>query len=169
MNRDQFDDLVRRHWNRWLHVAQKLLSEVHDAENAVQEALTRVWNRCREGAQIENPEAYITQAVRNAARDVLRRRVNMPMEPRPDDDPEDEHAGAPHDEVDAHDEFQWLRDQLSPNDRHYLDCFLLDDHDAREQLGFGHTPRAKARFRTFKSRKLRALREAVTRTRVERV
>lgn len=66
-------------WYRRLYMplgmyALRVLEDVDEAEDAVQESFAAVWERMEEGAQIDNFKSYMYRVVRNEALVRLRRR-----------------------------------------------------------------------------------------------
>lgn len=57
---------------KYIRFAASILGNEQDAEDAVQDCYIRLWERDRKG-NIQNPEAYMMQAVRNACLDLLRK------------------------------------------------------------------------------------------------
>ena len=65
-------------------IALSIVRSEHDAQDAVQQALLRVWER-RERVDPARLKAYLTRAVINACRDVQRARMrNVPMDAMPE-------------------------------------------------------------------------------------
>lgn len=65
-------------------IALSIVHSEHDAQDAVQQALLRVWER-REQVDAARLKPYLTRAVINACRDVQRERMRMvPMEAMPE-------------------------------------------------------------------------------------
>jgi RNA polymerase sigma-70 factor (ECF subfamily) len=73
-----------------LREARRWLSEPHDAEEAVQEALVRVWRARPTTAGLESPTAWTLQVTRNEALRVLERRRRLHSRELPE-----EHAVEP--------------------------------------------------------------------------
>ena len=65
-------------------IALSIVRSEHDAQDAVQQALLRVWER-RERVDAARLKAYLTRAVINACRDVQRARMrSVPMDAMPE-------------------------------------------------------------------------------------
>ena len=65
-------------------IALSIVRSEHDAQDAVQQALLRVWER-RERVDPARLKAYLTRAVINACRDVQRARMrSVPMDAMPE-------------------------------------------------------------------------------------
>src|SRR5262249_51836802 len=64
--------LYLRNREPMMRAARAILRNQHDAEDAVSAAVVKVTSRMAAGHPIENPDAYLIQAARNAALDVLR-------------------------------------------------------------------------------------------------
>lgn len=89
--------LYLRNREAMLRAAYAILRDRHDAEDAVSAAIVNVTARLAHGHQVDDPDAYLLQAVRNAALDERRAAAR-----RRGSHPGDEHAvhpltpGAPH-------------------------------------------------------------------------
>jgi RNA polymerase sigma factor (sigma-70 family) len=64
--------LYLRNREAMLRAAYAILRDRHDAEDAVSTAIAKVAARLADGHQVDNPDAYLLQAVRNAALDERR-------------------------------------------------------------------------------------------------
>jgi len=64
--------LYLRNREAMLRAAYAILRERHDAEDAVSAAVAKVVARLADGYQVDDPDAYLLQAVRNAALDERR-------------------------------------------------------------------------------------------------
>ena len=74
--------LYLRNREAMLRAAYAILRDRHDAEDAVSTAIAKVAARLANGHQVDDPDAYLLQAVRNAALDERRasaRRRGSPM------------------------------------------------------------------------------------------
>ncbi|MDE7473932.1 MAG: sigma-70 family RNA polymerase sigma factor [Muribaculaceae bacterium] len=74
MDANQFKQLVMPRYRRMYMLALRLTSDSRDAEDAVQDAVTRLWQNRSKLADSDNPDAYITTVVRNAAIDTINHR-----------------------------------------------------------------------------------------------
>jgi RNA polymerase sigma factor (sigma-70 family) len=64
--------LYLRNREAMLRAAYAILRDRHDAEDAVSTAIAKVMARLADGHQVDDPDAYLLQAVRNAALDERR-------------------------------------------------------------------------------------------------
>ncbi len=82
---EAFNRLVHQHAGLMYRVAHSLLRHPQDAEDAVQDALlklyrTGAWNGSEKGGEIENERAFLTRTVWRTAFDRLQRRTTQPDE-----------------------------------------------------------------------------------------
>src|SRR5262245_42545426 len=85
--RTQFDDLIHGLESRMIRAIARIVDNPHDAEDALQNALTTIWQNLSRMRQHPNPEAVILKVCIDAAYDVLRNRrrakrleINLPSE-----------------------------------------------------------------------------------------
>jgi len=64
-NPDAFNEIYQRHWYRMFIWARKILPDASDAEDAVQEILTYIWNKRLEISLRESLSSYLYKSVRN--------------------------------------------------------------------------------------------------------
>jgi RNA polymerase sigma-70 factor (ECF subfamily) len=80
-DRSAFDMLAARHLGRALRTARRLVSNISDAEEIVQEALLRVWiNAYRWQPDRSRFTTWLYQIVTNLAIDRLRKPTNAPLD-----------------------------------------------------------------------------------------
>ena len=72
---DAFEALVRRHGPVVLAVCRQVLGNEHDAEDAFQEAATRIWKGLAASRSVSNPRGWMTTIAYRAFVD-LRRKAN---------------------------------------------------------------------------------------------
>ncbi len=77
MASDNFKHLVLTHYESMYRVAYSILRDKDDALDAVQDAVTSLWEKRTQLAGIENHEAFCLRAVRNRCIDMLRSRAGM--------------------------------------------------------------------------------------------
>ena len=133
-------------------IALSIVHSEHDAQDAVQQALLRVWER-RESVDEARLKAYLTRAVINACRDVQRARMrSVPRETMP------ERAYEPPDTA-LRDAIDALPENLrTPLLLHYMEGYSEREIATALRLTI---PQLKGRlFRT--RRKLRAMLEEAT-------
>ncbi len=70
--------LYLRNREGMMRAARAILRNQHDAEDAVSAAVVKVTSRMAAGHRIDDPDAYLIQAARNAALDVLRASTRRP-------------------------------------------------------------------------------------------
>ena len=75
-----FDALVRAHYARLYNYAYRFLCAREAAEDAVQEVFLKVWER-RAGPPLQDPLAYLYQAVRNQCLMALNRERRWKIPP----------------------------------------------------------------------------------------
>jgi RNA polymerase sigma-70 factor (ECF subfamily) len=116
-----FQDLVATSSSGMLRVSARILGDVGDAEDAVQEAFSRVWRAMESGelAQMAHAKTYLYRAVTNAAIDGLRRRKRRAIWTRlfGEDEPEPEGHEAPADVLVALGELRVLLEDLPDEQR----------------------------------------------------
>jgi RNA polymerase sigma-70 factor (ECF subfamily) len=116
-----FRELVAESSTGMLRVAARILGHVGDAEDAVQDAFSRVWEVVESGALVEPEHArtYLYRAVTNSALDALRRRKHRGFWTRllGDDTPEPPDAGASPDVLAALGELGALLEALPDEQR----------------------------------------------------
>jgi len=66
-------DVIEQHGSRAWALALQIVSQVHDAENVLQESLLKLLQKSRR-QPVENPSAYLRAVVRTTGLDVLARR-----------------------------------------------------------------------------------------------
>lgn len=74
MDADQFKQLVMPHYRRMYMLALRFTADSDDAQDAVQDAVTRLWQNRPGLESADNPVAYILTVVKNAALDTIKRR-----------------------------------------------------------------------------------------------
>ncbi|MDE6403833.1 MAG: sigma-70 family RNA polymerase sigma factor [Muribaculaceae bacterium] len=74
MDADQFKQLVMPHYRRMYMLALRFTADSDDAQDAVQDAVTRLWQNRQGLESADNPVAYILAVVKNAALDTIKRR-----------------------------------------------------------------------------------------------
>lgn len=77
------DDIKNKAWTairrgKWEGQAYKQLKNNEDAEDAVQEAYTRIWERLARGGEIKDLDRYFTIVLRNCITDVHKANRNTP-------------------------------------------------------------------------------------------
>lgn len=72
MNATTFKEKYMPYHQKLYRVAFRLLEDAFDAEDIVQEAYIKLWNKRNELAQVENSEAYCVILLRNLCLDFLR-------------------------------------------------------------------------------------------------
>ena len=76
---EAFGELVRRHERRALGLALRLLSDRHEAEDAVQEAFLRAWRALGSFEPGRDFDRWLLKIAANAALDLVRRRRPEPV------------------------------------------------------------------------------------------
>lgn len=76
----EFEAVVREHSRHVYRVAQAVLRNHHDAEDAVQETFMRYLRQQRHWAEIRNPRAWLARTVWRVALDRRRQFVPVPLE-----------------------------------------------------------------------------------------
>lgn len=128
-------------------IALSIVRSEHDAQDAVQQALLRVWER-RERIDAARLKAYLTRAVINACRDVQRARMrSVPVDAMP------ERAAEPPDTA-LRDAVEALEEKLrTPLLLHYMEGYT--EREIAKALSLS-LPQVKSRM--FRARrKLRAM------------
>ena len=74
MDADQFKQLVMPHYRRMYMLALRLTADSDDAQDVVQDSVTRLWQSRSKLDDVDNIEAYISAIVKNAALDTVKRR-----------------------------------------------------------------------------------------------
>jgi RNA polymerase sigma-70 factor (ECF subfamily) len=77
---DSFEMIIRTHSRTLFAVAYAILQDRAEAEDVVQEAFVRAWNRRRWMRDPSKLPAWLTTVARNRACDVLRRRRTVPLD-----------------------------------------------------------------------------------------
>jgi RNA polymerase sigma-70 factor (ECF subfamily) len=88
-DQDWYDRLIRPIERQMKSSVWRILRDADDAEDAIQEAVTRVWTRIDRVERHSNPHALILRICANAAWDILRRKSrrrhvdldSLPVEP----------------------------------------------------------------------------------------
>ena len=84
MTKKQYEDEVERLAPSLRRIADSIVRNEHDAQDAVQQALLAVWAR-RECVEFARLKPYLTRAVMNACRDIQRARQKaIPMKEMPE-------------------------------------------------------------------------------------
>ena len=84
MTKKQYGDEAERLAPSLRRIAYSIVRNVHDAQDAVQQALLAVWAR-RECVEFARLKPYLTRAVMNACRDIQRARQKaIPMKEMPE-------------------------------------------------------------------------------------
>lgn len=71
---EQVDGLFRSHASSLKGRVRRFLGHEQDADDAVQDAFLRIWQKAQQGALRREASSYLFQAALNAARDLVRRR-----------------------------------------------------------------------------------------------
>lgn len=74
MTAKEFRDIMQTAGRRMLIAALRVTASETDAEDAVQEAMYRLWKNRKSLAQAGNPESYATSAARHCALDIVKAR-----------------------------------------------------------------------------------------------
>jgi RNA polymerase sigma-70 factor (ECF subfamily) len=116
-----FHNLVATSSSGMLRVSARILGDVGDAEDVVQEAFSRVWQAMETGELVEigHAKTYLYRAVTNAAIDALRRRKRRAIWTRffGEDEPEPEGHETPADVLVGLGELQVLLAELPDEQR----------------------------------------------------
>ncbi|MEM7234937.1 MAG: RNA polymerase sigma factor [Planctomycetota bacterium] len=72
---DDFRRLIQPLESRLARAVWRVLQHADDADDALQDALSRIWTRIADVRSHANPEAFILRIALSSAHDVLRRRV----------------------------------------------------------------------------------------------
>jgi RNA polymerase sigma-70 factor (sigma-E family) len=133
---EEFSDFVAAGWRRWSHTAYLLTRDTGDAEDLVQQVLTRTyasWHRIRE----TDAHAYVRRSVVNAYLDEHRRRKVLSFWPSSHEEGVLD-TDVPGDEgvADQRDELRRLLGTLTPRERvvvvmrHFLDASQAETAEA---------------------------------------
>src|SRR5690554_6181362 len=83
----QFDNLLHGLDSRMVRAIARIIDDPHDAEDALQNALTTIWQKLSRLRQHPNPKAVVLKVCIDAAYDLLRNRrrttrweTNVPLE-----------------------------------------------------------------------------------------
>ena len=122
-DRDAFDSLVRSTTTRLYSIALKILRDVHQAEDVVQDSLVDAWRDLRGLRDPALFDAWVTRIlVRNCHRQARRLRTAIRLEPLAQEETENPNAA-----IDERDRLERAFRRLSPDHRivivlrHYLD------------------------------------------------
>lgn len=74
LDAERFKQLVMPHYRRMFTAAIRLTADTADAQDAVQDAVVRLWQQQSRLEDASNIEAYAVKAAHNAAIDIVRRR-----------------------------------------------------------------------------------------------
>ena len=74
MQVEEFNQLVQNLKHKMYRLALRVVNNQEEAEDVVQEALIKIWNKREKLAEIENPAAYCMTITRNMGIDKLRAR-----------------------------------------------------------------------------------------------
>lgn len=90
-SRAQFDELIDGLESRMIRAIARIIDDSHDAEDALQNALTTIWQKLGRMRRHRNPAAIVLKVCIDAAYDVLRKRnrtnrrvVALPADSVPD-------------------------------------------------------------------------------------
>lgn len=75
MDANEFKEIILARYEAMYRVAYAIVQDRDDAQDAVQEAVTRLWARRDELSGVESPEGLCSTVVRNICVDTLRRRL----------------------------------------------------------------------------------------------
>ncbi len=99
-NQPSFELLVAPHVEPLYRLAFRFCGNQHEAEDLVQELLTKLYPRHKELTQLENLRTWLARALHNHFIDTLRRRERSPVEFGYEEDPQtaasDEHCPEHH-------------------------------------------------------------------------
>ena len=99
MNVEQFKSIILRHQPAMQRMAESLLHDENDAEDAVQETVIQLWRQREQLDKVARMEAYCIAMVKRRCIDLLRkRRKTIPIDEQlsdlPPDDTEERYARA---------------------------------------------------------------------------
>jgi RNA polymerase sigma-70 factor (ECF subfamily) len=144
--------LIRR---RCRAEALRILRRPHDADDAVQEALTRAWRSRHACRNPEAPVAWCLQITRNEAIRLIGRARPRASEEPLDDDDHVEDAGARQEGVRVHLRVDVHRalENLPPHERQLIALRYLHDYSHSEIAEMLEIPEATARVRLHRVHK----------------
>ncbi len=90
MDAETFKEIILSRYGDMYRVAYAIVRDSDDAQDVVQDAVTRLWVRRQELSGIESPDAYCMAAVRHLCIELLRARRRRPASV---DDVDEESAG----------------------------------------------------------------------------
>src|SRR5689334_22551247 len=117
----EFSDFVASGWRRWTHAAWLLTRDRDDAEDLVQQVLTRTyasWPRVRS----TDAHAYVRRAVVNAYLDGYRRRRLLRFVPASHEEHLLDRVSAPDDSAGERTDLRALLATLTPRERAVVVC-----------------------------------------------
>jgi len=92
---ERFKEKYIPYYQKMYRVAYRLLEDMEDAEDMVQEAYIKLWNKRNELEHVENLESYCIVILRNLCMDLLRNKsrfhtqstddINIPVEAKQED------------------------------------------------------------------------------------
>ncbi|MCG8476125.1 MAG: RNA polymerase sigma-70 factor [Cytophagales bacterium] len=78
-NLNTFERLFRTHYEELVRHALQFLNSLEEAEDLVQEAFVKLWDRKHELGEVQNVRAYLFRMVRNMALNVLKSKYRSIM------------------------------------------------------------------------------------------
>jgi len=165
----QFQTLVRPHLDHLYKMAYRFTGTTDRAEDLIQDLLVRVYPRCEELAELEQPRPWLARVMYRIFIDQLRHEIRSPHQPIAESDlaaSASEDAGDPYAEVAdsapgpeeaAEMNFDRVRlaaawDQLSPDHRALLTLFEVEGYSLPELEEILDLPRGTIKSRLHRAR-----------------
>lgn len=134
---DQFTALVRPHVNAMYRMAYRWTQNRHEAEDLVQDVMTRLVTRLDELTRVEKLKPWLIKILYRRYVDLYRRRMNSPVDHdydwRSDEDVFEQQAVAP-DDYERLDLQRTLNQAMETLDDHQRDVVLLHDVEGHSAL-----------------------------------
>jgi RNA polymerase sigma-70 factor (ECF subfamily) len=165
-DRAAFEHLVRESYDRLFALAQRIVSDIGEAEDATQETMLRAWREIPRLREPERFEAWLTRMLVHSCYDLLRKRRRRRLTvPFVVPEPNSTEAIGLEERERLSEGFQ----RLSPEHRAVLALFYFRDLPAPEIAGVLGIPEGTVNSRLYyATRALRAALEAVDRANPDR-